>query len=134
MFLSVLSKEEKYNYLDLLTFLLTQNDKCNEEAKKIIDRHRFEAGEEGFRYRRGTSNKDNLLKFFEDRSSVCKKIVFMNLIGASIDYDYYSVQLHDLIEEIRQSFNISDKDKKEINKIIYSERDVREKARRIISE
>lgn len=134
MFLSLLTKDEKYAYLDLLNMLLTTNGNMSEEGRKIFNRHRYETGEEGYRYRKSSQTAENLVKLFASKTEFVKKVVFMNLTGASYEYEYYSVEEHEFIDNIRKEFGITDKKQKEIQKVIYAEKDVKEKAKRLISE
>ena len=58
----------------------------------------------------------------------------MNLISASMRDEWYNVEQHTLLDEVQSAFNISDKKKVELFKIVYAERDLREKAKRTINE
>ena len=58
----------------------------------------------------------------------------MNLVATSLNDDYYSVEEHLFLEKIQQAFGISEKKKNELMKLVYSERDLREKVKRVISE
>ena len=61
-------------------------------------------------------------------------LVFYNLVSASLNDDWYSVEEHFLIETIQEKFQITDKKKYELMKQVYAERDLREKIKRIIQE
>ena len=58
----------------------------------------------------------------------------MNLVSTSLYDEFYSVEEHLLIEQIQNAFEITNKKKADLMKIVYAERDLRERAKRTISE
>jgi hypothetical protein len=134
MFLSLLSKEEKSYFLDLITKLVSVDGEPNETEVQVINRLRYEMGEDAQRYRKGTQPLEKLIEYFAQKSKATKNLVFMNLVSVSLYDEFYSVEEHFLIEEIQKSFGLTDKKKADLMKIVYAERDLREKAKRILSE
>jgi len=134
MFLSLLSKEEKFYFIDLLTKLVSVDGDPNEIELQVIDRLKYEMGEDVLRYRKSNHAVEKLIDYFAKKTKSTRNLVFMNLVSASLYDEWYSVEEHFLIEEIQQAFGLSDKKKSELMKIVYAERDLREKAKRIISE
>ncbi len=134
MFLSLLSKEEKFYFIDLITKLVSVDGAANEIEMQVINRLKYEMGEEALRYKKSNQPINKLIEYFKDKTKSTRNLVFMNLVSASLYDEWYSVEEHFLIEEIQAAFEISDKKKAELMKIVYSERDLREKAKRIISE
>jgi hypothetical protein len=61
-------------------------------------------------------------------------LVYLNLVAASLNDDWYSVEEHLLLEKIQEEFQIPEKKRTELFKLVYSERDLREKVKRVISE
>ncbi len=134
MFLSLLSKEEKSYFLDLITKLVSVDGEPNETEVQVINRLKYEMGEDAQRYRKGTQPLEKLIEYFAQKSKATKNLVFMNLVSVSLYDEFYSVEEHFLIEEIQKSFGLTDKKKADLMKIVYAERDLREKAKRILSE
>lgn len=134
MFLSLLSKEEKNYFIDFITKLVSVDGAVNENEMQVINRLKYEMGEDAQRYRKSNLSLEKLIEYFAGKTKSTKNLVFMNLISASLYDEWYSVEEHFLIEEVQQAFGLSDKKKSELMKIVYSERDLRERAKRIISE
>ena len=61
-------------------------------------------------------------------------MIFLNLVAASLYDEWYSVEEHFLIEEVQEAFGIDQKKKNELMKLVYAERDLREKTKRAIQE
>lgn len=134
MFLSLLSKEEKFYFIDLLTKLVFVDGEASELELQIIDRLRYEMGDDVLRYKKSNLGLEKLIEYFANKNKSTRNLVLLNLISASLYDEWYSVEEHFLIEEIQKAFQITDKKKYELMKIVYAERDIREKAKRIIAE
>ena len=134
MLLSLLQKEDKCYFLDLLRQLLLVDGESSEIEKQIFKKFKFEMGEDILKHRSNSLKTSQLIQYFEDKPQSVKNLVFMNLVSASLRDEWYNVEQHSLLEEIQTAFNISDKKKVELFKIVYAERDLREKAKRTINE
>lgn len=134
MLLSLLQKEDKCYFLDLLRLLLVVDGESSEAEKQIYKKFKFEMGEEILKHRVQCTKKKELIAYFEGKAQSVKNLVFMNLISASLRDEWYNVEQHDLLDEIQKAFEISDKKKIELMKLVYAERDLREKVKRTINE
>lgn len=134
MLLSLLSKEEKNLFVDLAIELVSVDGKPSETELAIIKKFKKEIGEDVSKYKKSNLSKEKLLEYFVQRSYPTKNLVYMNLVATSLNDDYYSVEEHLFLEKIQQAFGISEKKKNELMKLVYSERDLREKVKRVISE
>lgn len=134
MFLSLLSKEEKFYFIDLLVKVVNVDGDPTETEMQIINRLKYEMGEDVHRYRKSSMTLEKLIEYFANKPKATKNLVFMNLVSTSLYDEFYSVEEHLLIEQIQNSFEINNKKKSELMKIVYAERDLREKAKRTISE
>ena len=134
MLLSLLSKEEKMYFLDLLNELITADGNPSETELSIKNRLKYEMGDEILKYKRSSLSKDKLIEYFSKKSYPTKNLVYLNLVAASLNDDWYSVEEHLLLEKIQGALQISDKKRNELFKLVYSERDLREKVKRVISE
>lgn len=134
MLLSLLSKEEKMYFLDLLNELIIADGNPTETELSIKNRLKYEMGDEILKYKRSSLSKDKLIEYFSKKSYPTKNLVYLNLVAASLNDDWYSVEEHLLLEKIQGALQISDKKRNELFKLVYSERDLREKVKRVISE
>jgi hypothetical protein len=134
MFLSLLSKEEKHYFIDLLVKVVAIDGEANETETQIINRLKYEMGEDALRYHKSSASMEKLIEYFSQKPKATRNLVFMNLVSSSLYDEFYSVEEHLLIEQIQNSFEINNKKKSELMKIVYSERDLRERAKRTIAE
>lgn len=134
MLLSILSKEEKINFVDLVSKLILVDGEISEVEKIIIKKLRIEIGDEGQKTKKKAQSYDQLVKYFSEKPESTRRIVFMNLFSASLLDEWYNVEQHQMLIDIQNSFKITDKVKNDLMKIIYAERDLREKAKRVVQE
>ncbi len=134
MLLSLLSKEEKHYFIDLATALVSVDGQPSEKEIAIINKFKKELGLDVVKYKKGNLSQDKLIEYFTNKTYPTKNLVYMNLVSASLNDDWYSVEEHLLLEKVQQAFEISEKKKTELIKLVYSERDLREKVKRVISE
>ena len=134
MLLNLLTKEEKHRCMDLLLKVISVDGPTSETEKKIIDRLKYEMGEDALRYRSSPTQLEKLIEFFSTKPQTTKNLVFYNLLSASLSDEFYSVEEHIVIAQIQEGFNISQKKKNELIKAVYLERDIKEKVKRVISE
>ena len=134
MLLSLLSREEKRYFIDLLNRVVLVDGKASETEQKIFNRLKYELGESFNSYKISTLSIDKLINYFAKKNESTRRLVYMNIVALSLNDELYSVEEHLLIEKIQQAFEISEKKKKELMKLVYAERDLRENAKRLISE
>lgn len=134
MLLSLLSKEEKNYFVDLLIKLISVDGAATEKELSILKKFKAEIGEDLAKYHKTNLSKEKLIDYFAAKSTTIRNLVFYNLVSASLNDDWYSVEEHFLIETIQEKFQITDKKKYELMKQVYAERDLREKIKRIIQE
>lgn len=134
MFLSLLSKEEKHYFIDLLTKVVAVDGEANEIETQVINRLKYEMGEDALKYRKSNHSLVKLVQYFAEKTKATRNLIFMNLVSASLYDEWYSVEEHFLIEEIQKELQITERKKTDLMKVVYAERDLRERAKRIISE
>lgn len=133
MYLSLLSKEEKFNFIDLLIKVVSIDGGTNEIELQVINRLKYEMGEDVTKYKKSNMSTEKLIEYFTEKSKITKNLVYMNLVSASIFDDFYSIEEHLLLEQIQETFQITDKVKAELMRIVYAERDLRNKALKAIT-
>lgn len=134
MLLSLLSKEEKMYFLDLLNVFISVDGIPTEKELSIKKKLKYEMGDEILKYKKSSLTKEKLIEYFSQKSYPTRNLVYLNLVSASLNDDWYSVEEHLLLKEVQDALDISEKKRNELFKLVYSERDLREKVKRIISE
>ena len=134
MFLSLLTKEEKLKFLDLAVYMIDIDGKPTEVEKKLISRIYGEIGREiveEYTFSKSDSI-DDTIDYFKDANQAVKNIVFLNLVSISMEDDLYNTLEHLFLERIEKELGITAEKRKDLMQIVYDERDVREKAMRVI--
>lgn len=134
MFLSLLTKKEKLKFLDLAVYMIDIDGKPTEVEKKLISRIYGEIGREIIEeYTFSKSDSiDDTIDYFKDANQAVKNIVFLNLVSISMEDDLYNTLEHLFLERIEKELGITAEKRKDLMQIVYDERDVREKAMRVI--
>lgn len=133
MFLNILSKEEKLNFLDLVIKVVKVDGEMTEHERETIRLMKYELAEDIVKYHKGNLSLDKLVDYFAQKPSLTKNLVYTNLYAITLQDEFYSVEDHSILEDIRQKFGISDRKKGELLKIVYAERDLKEKAKRVLN-
>lgn len=134
MFLSLLTKKEKLKFLDLAVYMIDIDGKPTEVEKKLISRIYGEIGREiveEYTFSKSDSI-DDTIDYFKDANQAVKNIVFLNLVAISMEDDLYNTLEHLFLERIEKELGITAEKRKDLMQIVYDERDVREKAMRVI--
>lgn len=136
MLLSLLSRKEKLKFLDLAVFMVDVDGEPNAVEKRLLEMMLAEVGEDIAKEYTfdGSEDIDTTIQFFVDCNKVVRNIVFLNLSKVLLVDDLYNTSEHLFLERVQKSFGISAEKRRQIIKIVYKERDVREEARRIIEE
>lgn len=134
MFLSLLTKKEKLKFLDLAVYMIDIDGKPTEVEKKLISRIYGEIGREiveEYTFSKSDSI-DDTIDYFKYANQAVKNIVFLNLVSISMEDDLYNTLEHLFLERIEKELGITAEKRKDLMQIVYDERDVREKAMRVI--
>lgn len=134
MFLSLLTKKEKLKFLDLAVYMIDIDGKPTEVEKKLISRIYGEIGREiveEYTFSKSDSI-DDTIDYFKDANQAVRNIVFLNLVSISMEDDLYNTLEHLFLERIEKELGITAEKRKDLMQIVYDERDVREKAMRVI--
>lgn len=134
MFLSLLTKKEKLKFLDLAVYMIDIDGKPTEVEKKLISRIYGEIGREiveEYTFSKSDSI-DDTIDYFKDANQAVKNILFLNLVSISMEDDLYNTLEHLFLERIEKELGITAEKRKDLMQIVYDERDVREKAMRVI--
>jgi hypothetical protein len=133
LLLSLLKGEEKGYFLDLLLKIIAFDGNISDvEQSNIINSIKNQLGD--FGYVPSELTFDQLLDFFKDKSKVIRNVVFLNVFYVSLTDEWYSAEEHFMIEQVQDRLSISDKKSLELKRLVYAERDLREKVKRVVSE
>ena len=133
MFLSLLNKKEMLKFIDLAIYMVDIDGEPTQYEKRILNKMMAELDEIKDEYSfRLTDSVENTIDFFAHANKVVKNVVYLNLVIISMEDDLYNTSELLFLEKIQKKFDISAEKRRELISIVYAERDLREKANRII--
>lgn len=135
MLLTLLNRKEKLKFLDLALHMVSVDGKPNELEQRLLNIMLAEVGD-GIVQEYTFSLSKNLqetMKFFDKSTQTVKNVVYLNLVKVAMDDDFYNTTEHFFLEDLRERFGIEELKKKQIMRLVYNERDLRERAKRIVS-
>ncbi len=133
MFLSLLNKKEMLKFIDLAIYMVDIDGEPTQYEKRILTKMIAELDQVKDEYSfRLTDSVENTIEFFTDCNKVVKNVVYLNLVIISMEDDLYNTSELLFLEKIQKKFGISAEKRRELISVVYAERDLREKANRII--
>ena len=133
MLLSLLNKKEMLKFLDLAVYMVDIDGEPNEVEKRVLAKMVAELDKVKDEYSfRKTESIENTIEFFVNCNQVVKNIVYLNLVIISMEDDLYNTSELLFLEKIQKKFGISAEKRRELFSIVYADRDLKEKAKRII--
>lgn len=133
MFLSLLNKKEMLKFLDLAIYMVDIDGEPTQYEKRILTRMIAELDQVKDEYSfRLTDSIENTIDFFTKCNRVVKHVVYLNLVIISMEDDLYNTSELLFLEKVQKKFDIAAEKRRELISIVYAERDLREKANRII--
>ena len=133
MFLSLLNKKEMLKFWDLDIYMVDIVGEPTDVEKRILNKMIAELDEVKDEYSfRLTDTVENTIKFFTQANQVVKNVVYLNLVEITMQDDLYNTSELLFLEDIQKKFEISAEKRRELIQIVYAERDLREKAIRVI--
>ena len=133
MFLNLLNKKEMLKFLDLAIYMVDIDGEPTQYEKTILNRMiaELEAVKDEYSFRL-TDSVEYTIDFFTKSNNVVKNVVYLNLVVISMEDDLYNTSELLFLEKIQKKFGISAEKRRELFSIVYAERDLKEKAKRII--
>lgn len=135
MFLSLLNQKETLKFLDLAIYMVDIDGEPTEIEKSILEKMFREVGhvvtEYSFKF---SESIEETVNFFVKSNRVVKNIVFLNLVKITLTDDLYNTTEHLFLEQIQEKFDITPERRRQLMAIAYEERDLRERAARILKE
>lgn len=133
MFLSLLNRKEMLKFLDLAIYMVDIDGEPTDVEKRVLNKMIAELDQVKDEYTfRFTDTAENTINFFLGSNQVVKNVVYLNLVWISMEDDLYNTSELLFLEKIQKAFEISAEKRRELISIVYAERDLREKAMRII--
>lgn len=135
MLLSLLNRKEKLKFLDLAMHMVSIDGKPTEIEQRLLNMMLAEVGDNIVsEYHFSLSQDlDETMAFFSNNNPTVQNIVYLNLLKITMNDDFYNTAEHFFLENIRSKFSINETKKKQIMHLVYNERDLRERAKRIVS-
>lgn len=135
MLLSLLSRKEKLKFLDMAMHMVSVDGEPTLVEQRLLNMLLAEVGDGIVAEYHFALSKDlnETLDFFENANKTVKNIVYYNLMKVAMTDDFYNTTEHFFLEEIRERFSIDEAKKKQLMNLVFAERDLRERAKRIVS-
>ena len=131
MLLDLLTKEEKHLFLDLAAHMTKADGTILESESIALKIMTNEMGKDAIGHEKTDVSKS--VQELGKSSFKIQRIILLNLIVLSLSDDFYHTEEHLIIEELLVSWNISAKKKAELFKLVYNYKDLREKAKLVVS-
>ena len=133
MVLSLLNKKEMLKFLDLAIYMVDIDGEPTDVEKRVLTKMiaELDAVKDEFSFRLADT-VENTINFFQSANQVVRNVVYLNLVTISMEDDLYNTSELLFLEKIQKVFEISAEKRRELISIVYAERDLREKAIRII--
>lgn len=135
MLLSQLTRKEKLKFLDLAMHMVSVDGEPTDLEQRLLNMMLAEVGDGIVAEYQFALSKDleETILFFESASFPVKHIVYLNLLRITMSDDFYNTLEHFFLEDLRQKFDINETKKKQLIRLVYTERDLRERAKRLVS-
>ena len=135
MFLSLLNQKETLKFLDLAIYMVDIDGEPTEIEKSILEKMFREVGyivnEYSFQY---SDSIEETVEFFIHSNPIVKSVVFLNLVKITMIDDLYNTTEHLFLEQLQEKFGISPERRRELMSLVYDERDLRERASRVLKD
>ena len=133
MFLILLNQKETLKFLDLAIYMVDIDGEPTEIEKSILEKMFREVGyivnEYSFQY---SDSIEETVEFFIHSNPIVKSVVFLNLVKITMIDDLYNTTEHLFLEQLQEKFGISPERRRELMSLVYDERDLRERAARVL--
>ena len=134
MLLNLLTKEEKFYFIDLLSKVFIADGQLTPSEKKLLEKLKQEMGEDVVKHKASNLTFEKLVAYFAEQPKTKRNVIYYNLTWVSLLDDFYSVEVHELLDQIQHEFMITSKKKAEVIKAIGAEKDLHEKLKRLLIE
>jgi uncharacterized tellurite resistance protein B-like protein len=134
MLLSVLNRKEKLKFLDLAMHMVSVDGEPSKLEQRLLNVMLAEVGDNIVAEYHFSLSKDfdQTMKYFEKSHHKIKNIIYLNLLKVAMSDDFYNTLEHDFLEKIREKLGITEVKKKQLMRLVYTERDLRERAKRVV--
>ena len=136
MFLGLLNRKEKLKFLDLAIYMIDVDGEPTLVEKRLLETIKAELGKEivdEYTFTR-SDDVDMTIQFFKDSNKVVRNIIFLNLSKIMLVDDFYNTSEHVLLEKVQKAFQITSEKRRELIKLVYEEKDLREKVKRALED
>lgn len=131
MLLEVLNNEEKMRFLDLAYYMINADNTKIMSEEEVLESYKNEMGEIE-QYKK--LNPEKAINILKKSSKMARRVILLNLIKISLADDFYHSEEHLIIEDLLAEWDISASKKAELVKLVYQEKDLREKTKMVVSE
>ncbi|MFU8793124.1 MAG: hypothetical protein ACNA7K_03780 [Acholeplasmataceae bacterium] len=135
MLLSTLNRKEKLKFLDLALHMVSVDGEPTAFEQRLLNMMVAEVGDgivKEYQFSLSQSLEETL-SFFDQCSRPVKNICYLNLLRLTMFDDFYNTVEHYFLEDIRERFSITEFKKKQLMRAVYMERDLKERAKRLVN-
>ena len=135
MLLSLLTRKEKLKFLDLVMHMVAVDGEPTEIERRLMNIMLAEVGDGIIKEYTFKLSKDldETIQYFREANPSVRNIVYLNLLKVTMMDDFYNTTEHLFLEDIRLEFTITDVKKKQLMRLVFNESDLRERAKRVVS-
>ena len=135
MLLSLLSRKDKLKFLDLAMHMVSIDGEPTEFEQRLLNIMLAEVGDGIVKEYQFALSKDvnETIQYFVESNLTVKNIVYLNLVKVAMTDEFYNTTEHFFLESIRTKFGINETKKKQLMRLVYQERDLRERAKRAVT-
>jgi hypothetical protein len=135
MLLSILNRKDKLKFLDLAMHMVSIDGEPNALEERLLNMMLAEVGDGIVKEYTFALSKDleETLLYFDEAGKPVKNICYLNLLRITMSDDFYNTAEHFFLETLRERFEISETKKQQLMRIVYMERDLKERAKRLVN-
>jgi hypothetical protein len=135
MLLSILNRKDKLKFLDLAMHMVSIDGEPTALEERLLNMMLAEVGDGIVKEYTFALSKDlqETLVYFDQSSAPVRNICYLNLLRITMFDDFYNTAEHHLLESIRERFGILETKKKQLMRVVYTERDLKERAKRLVN-
>lgn len=135
MLLSLLNRKEKLKFLDLAMHMVSVDGEPTAFEERLLNMMLAEVGEGIVNEYQFTLSKDleETVSYFEKSSLPVRNISYLNLLRITMLEDFYNTLEHFFLEDLRHRFGITEIKKRQLMRLVYMERDLKERAKRLVN-
>lgn len=116
MFLDVLSKEDKLNFVELAYLIVKCDEEFADEEREVINNYLIETGIKEIP--NTEKSLDELMEYFSNRDENIRKIILFEGYGLVLADDKISEQEKEIVDKLTRMANLEEEKSRKIKKLV----------------